>query len=41
MGPLYGIPPDLEAGRNIVHDMAMYLKDVQEGKNIAALGTDH
>ncbi len=41
MGPLYGIMPDLAPDHDIVKDMAMYLKDIKEGKSIAALGTDH
>ena len=40
MGPLYRIAPDLDSGRDITHDMAMYLKDVKEGKTLASVGAD-
>jgi cell division protein FtsI (penicillin-binding protein 3) len=40
MAPLYGIPPVLGDGHDIVKDMAMYLKDAKEGKHLASLGTE-
>lgn len=40
MGPMYRIAPDLDSGRDITRDMAMYLKDVKEGKSLASVGAD-
>jgi cell division protein FtsI (penicillin-binding protein 3) len=40
MAPLYQIPPDLDSGRNILRDMARYLREVKEGSHVAAVGTD-
>jgi cell division protein FtsI (penicillin-binding protein 3) len=40
MGPLYRIAPDLDGNRDITHDMALYLKDVKEGKTLASIGAD-
>lgn len=39
LGPLYHMAPDLQT-RDITHDMAMYLKDIQEGKTLASIGAD-
>jgi cell division protein FtsI (penicillin-binding protein 3) len=40
LGPLYRIPPDFDTTRDITRDMAVYLKDVKEGKTLASLGAD-
>jgi cell division protein FtsI (penicillin-binding protein 3) len=40
MGPLYHIVPEFDSNRDITRDMAMYLKDVKEGKTLASLGAD-
>ena len=39
LGPLYHMAPNLET-RDITREMAMYLKDIQEGKTLASLGAD-
>lgn len=41
MGPLYQVPPDMDKGRDILSEMAPYVKELQKGKNVAAAGTDH
>jgi cell division protein FtsI (penicillin-binding protein 3) len=42
MGPLYGIAPDTARGKeDITREMRGYIRDLKEGKEIAALGTDH
>jgi cell division protein FtsI (penicillin-binding protein 3) len=40
MGPLYQIPPDFDAGRDIKKELAMYLKEKTGGEGLAAVGTD-
>ena len=40
MGPMYRIAPDLDTNRDITRDMAIYLKDVKEGKTLASVGAD-
>ncbi len=40
LGPLYRIAPDLDSNRDITRDMAMYLKDIKEGKTLASIGAD-
>ena len=40
MAPLYRMAPDFDSGRDIMRDMAMYLKDVKEGKTLASIGAD-
>lgn len=41
MGPLYQIPPDLDSTRDIVAEMAPYLKEVKrKGNNLASSGNN-
>lgn len=40
LGPLYRVPPDFDRGRGIVNEMAMYLKEMKEGKSLVSAGTD-
>lgn len=39
MGPLYQIAPDMDHSRDIIADMAPYLKELKKGKSVAATGT--
>lgn len=40
MAPLYQIAPEESTDRDIVRDMARYLKEKKEGESIVAVGTD-
>lgn len=41
MGPLYQIPPDFDAGKDVLAEMSQYLKKAKKEKTVAASGTDH